>query len=142
MKSYTYKKQVLIGDTNLLQNMYFANFFKLQGEVRELFLKDCVDGSLKMLEEGLILITKNANMEYVKDFYLYDTIRVELTIPQIGSASCELNFSFYNDETNEVHAKGNQTIVFADKNHKITRIPPTFKNTLHNYNGAESAILS
>ncbi len=42
-KTYEYRTTVTIGDTNLLQNMYFTNVFKLQGIFRELWVRDCVE---------------------------------------------------------------------------------------------------
>ena len=67
-KSFEYRTTVTIGDTNLFQNMYFANYFKVQGRVRELWVHECVPNAVKHLSEGLILITKSAHCDYKKDF--------------------------------------------------------------------------
>ena len=123
---FIYYTNVTIGDTNLLKNMYFVNFFKIQGIVRELWVKDAVKDATESMNNGLILITKSASCNYYKDFYLYDNIRVEMQIKNIGKASGELVFYFYNSKSGELHAEGNQQIVFAGPGHKICRIPNNF----------------
>jgi acyl-CoA thioesterase FadM len=68
-KTYEYRTTVTIGDTNLLQHMYFVHFFTLQGITRDLWVKEVVDGGLDSIKNGLVLITKNAQCEYKKDFF-------------------------------------------------------------------------
>jgi len=126
-KDYEFRTTVTIGDTNLLQNMYFLNFFKLQGIVREMWVKEKVQNGIESLMNGCILITKSAQCDFIKDFYLYDKILIKMQVRNIRQASAELVFKFYNEATMELHAQGTNHIVFADQNHKISRIPENFK---------------
>ena len=71
---FNYKTVVTIGDTNILGNMYSSNHFKLQGATRELWLSKCVNQAEQHLSEGLMLITKSAHCDYLKDYYLHDEI--------------------------------------------------------------------
>ena len=50
-KIYEYRTTVTIGDTNLLQHMYFVQFFTLQGITRDLWVKECVQGGLDSHQE-------------------------------------------------------------------------------------------
>ena len=136
-KSYEYRTTVTIGDTNLLQHMYFVHFFTLQGITRDLWVKECVPGGLESLRDGLVLITKNAMCEYKKDFYLYDRVLVQMQIQNLRGASTELVFRFYNEETMELHAEGTNEIVFANSSHRICRIPPNFRNAGIEYSADE-----
>lgn len=52
MNSFEYKSTVTIGDTNVMKNMYFLNFFKLQGIARELWVKSAVDGGGRRFSTG------------------------------------------------------------------------------------------
>lgn len=133
-KKFIYHTIVTIGDTNILQNMYFANFFKIQGIVRELWVKEAVEGAMESMNDGIILITRSASCKYYKDFYLYDNIRVEMRVKNLGKASGELVFYFYNSENGELHAEGHQQIVFAGPDHKICRIPNNFLEAAMKYN--------
>lgn len=132
-KIFEYKTTVTIGDTNVLQNMYFLNFFKLQGIARELWVKKHVKNGFTDLKNGLQLITKDARCNFNKDFYLYDDITVKLNFTKIGKTNTRLNFQFYNTKTKELHAAGSQTIVFADVQHKVIKIPDNWKAAINNY---------
>ena len=127
-KRYVYRSTVTIGDTNLLQNMYFANHFKLTGAARELWVREHVPGALEAMRKGLVLITREAGCLYHKDFYLYDQIRLELWFENARNASIDIRFDFYHEETNELHAEAKQTIVFAGPDHKVCRIPEPFRS--------------
>ena len=136
-KIYEYRMTVTIGDTNLLQHMYFAQFFTLQGITRDLWLKDAVQGGVDSIKNGLALITKNAQCEYKKDFYLYDKVLVCMQIRNMRGASVELVFKFYNEDTMELHAEGTNEIVFANSSRRICRIPENFRNAGKEYSADE-----
>jgi acyl-CoA thioesterase FadM len=136
-KIYEYRMTVTIGDTNLLQHMYFAQFFTLQGITRDLWLKEAVQGGVDSIKNGLALITKNAQCEYKKDFYLYDKVLVCMQIRNMRGASVELVFKFYNEDTMELHAEGTNEIVFANSSGRICRIPENFRNAGKEYSADE-----
>jgi acyl-CoA thioesterase FadM len=123
---YTHHSVVTIGDTNLLQNMYFANYFKLAGTARELWLRQHVPEVQAFLSQGLVLITKNASCEFFHDFYLFDSVRLELWFEALKRSSIEVHFAFFHNETGKLHALGVQTIVIADATHKPCSIPQGF----------------
>lgn len=132
-KVYEYKTLVSIGDTNVMRNMYFLNFFKLQGIVRELWVKDCVEGGFQDLANGLLLITKDAQCDFQKDFYLYDEIAVRYYFSEIGRTYAVLNFDYFNVKNEVLHARGKQTIVFADENHRVSKIPLNWREAISDY---------
>ena len=82
-KIYEYRTTVTIGDTNLLQHMYFVQFFTLQGVTRDLWVKEVVSGGLESIRNGLVLITRSAQCEYKKDFFLYDKVLIRMQIRNI-----------------------------------------------------------
>jgi acyl-CoA thioesterase FadM len=110
--------------------MYFANHFKLAGIARELWVRDHVLGALDAMRHGLVLITREARCLYHKDFFLYDPIRLELWFENSRNASVDIHFAFYHDGTNELHAEGRQTIVFAGPDHKVCRMPDIFRSVI------------
>ena len=136
-KIYEYRTTVTIGDTNLLQHMYFVQFFTLQGITRDLWVQECVPGGIESIRDGLVLITKNAQCEYKKDFYLYDRVLVHMQIQNMRGASTEIVFKFYNEATMELHAEGTNEIVFANSSHRVCRIPENFRNAGKEYSADE-----
>ncbi|HFD32237.1 MAG TPA: acyl-CoA thioesterase [Gammaproteobacteria bacterium] len=132
-KIFEYKSTVTIGDTNALQNMYFLNFFKLQGIVRELWVKKHVKNGFQDLASGMVLITKDARCNFIKDFFLFDEMIVKLNFTKIGKTNTRLNFEFFHAKTKELHARGSQTIVFADHQHKVIKIPDNWELAIKQY---------
>ena len=130
---YKYNSVVTIGDTDYTQTMFFFNFFKLQGICRELWVKDCVENGLADLRNSLVLITRDANCQFFKAFYLDNIIEVNLQFISRQRTNTKLRFRFYNLETHELHAEGIQTIVFVNSENKPIRIPENWKNAITKY---------
>lgn len=130
---FEYRSTVTVGDTNVLGNMYFANYFKLQGAAREMWFHERIDPGFSCFADGLIVVTSSADCDYFKDFYLTNRILIQLQVESIGKASVELLFSFFSEDTLELHAVGRQKLVFADQSHRICRIPAPFKAEAEKY---------
>jgi enediyne core biosynthesis thioesterase len=124
--TFDYKKLVTIGDTNAMQNVYFAEYFQLQGLVREHWLHECVPNSVQHLSSGLILSTKSAHCEFRKPFYVFDTILCRMHIEDLGSVSAKLVFEYYDEESASLNAFGWQRVVFKDARRKTCRMPEDF----------------
>jgi len=127
MSKFIHKSVVTIGDTNCFGNVYFLNCLKLSGAVRELWVGSCVKNAAGHLAGGLLLATRNVSCDFIKDYFLFDPIRCEMNVRTIKHASAELEFRFYHDQTNELHAQARHTIVFADRSHKICPILEDFR---------------
>jgi len=127
---FDFEKVVTIGDTNAMQNLYFSEYFKIQGTVRELWVKDHVPNYQKYFKEGLLLSTKYAHCDYIKPFFLYDILICRMYIIKIGLVRAKIGFDFINKATNELSATGYQLIVFKDHNRKTCAMPDGFKEAL------------
>jgi acyl-CoA thioesterase FadM len=125
--TYNYETLVTIGATNAMQNVYFAEYFKLQGTVREMWVNGSVSNALQYFKGGLILSTKSAHCEYRKPFFVFDTILCCMHIEDLSRVSARLVFDFYNKKTMSLHAFGWQQVVFKDGNRKTCRMPDEFQ---------------
>jgi len=133
MKTYDYESTVTMGDTNAMGNLYFLNYFKLQGHVRELWLKHNVENYTKHIEQDLLLSTKSAHCDYKIPFFLYDELVIKLYFSELQRVSVKLNFDFYHKEKTPVCAWGWQLVVFKDKNRKTCRMPSDFTEAFSKY---------
>lgn len=124
---YTHEKLITIGNTNAMQNLYFAEYFTLQGSVREMWLHDCVPNALQYFADGLILSTKSAHCDYKKPLFVFDTVLCCMHIEDLGRVSAKLVFDFYDGKTRELKATGWQQVVFKDSNRKTCRMPEEFR---------------
>jgi len=125
--TFDYRTVVTLGKTNATTNVYFVEYFALQGVVRELWVKECVPNALNHFANGLILSTKNAHCDFKKPFFMFDTILCRMHIEDLQRVSAKLVFDFYKAEDMQLHATGSQVIVFKDKNRKTCRMPEEFK---------------
>lgn len=122
-KEFLFKKTVYLNDTNMMGNTYFARYFDWQGSTREDFFKFLMPNYEAFLQAGIKLITLEAQMKYLYESVLYDDILIKLRLGTITPASVELFFSFLNQRSGKVLAKGSQKIAFADKTGKFMLVP-------------------
>jgi enediyne biosynthesis thioesterase len=138
-KVYEYRATVTIGDTNLLQNMYFLNFFKLQGICRELWVRDCVQDAMSTFAGGLVLVTKSASCEFMRDFNLFDRIVVQMQFVKMAHTYSDVRFRFLEEQSMELRAEGMQRLLCAGPDHRPCAIPDNFKKAALEYFDDDSA---
>lgn len=131
-KPYVYKTTITFGDTDCFRSVYFLNYLKIAGVVRELWVRDCVPNFGQHLEKGLLLITRNVSCDFIKPLFVFDVIRCEMTVERLRITSAELVFHFYKDSTNELHAVGRHKIVLADDSQKLCPMPKDFHEAAKN----------
>lgn len=122
-RPYVYKTTITFGDTDLFRSVYFLNYLKIAGTVRELWVRDCVPNFNQHFDNGLLLITRNVSCDYIKPLFVFDTIRCEMTVERLRITSAELVFSFFKDGTDDLHAIGRHKIVLADRSQKLCPMP-------------------
>jgi acyl-CoA thioesterase FadM len=126
--TFDYRMVVTLGKTNATTNVYFVEYFAIQGVVRELWVKHCVPNAQNHFAKGLILSTKSARCDFKKPFFLFDTILCRMHVEDLQRVSAKLVFDFYREDGDvEPHATGSQIIVFKDMNRKTCRMPDDFK---------------
>jgi acyl-CoA thioesterase FadM len=116
-----------LGKTNATANVYFVEYFSLQGMVRELWVKQCVPNAMRHFASGLTLSTKAAHCEFRKPFFLFDTMLCRMHIEKLQRVSARLVFNYYNEKDMQLCAFGWQTIVFKDQHRKTCRMPDDFR---------------
>lgn len=125
--SFDYTTTATIGDTDVMQGVYFAHFFKIQGTVRELWVRQAVRDSEQLLRDGLLILTRHASCDYHRHFRLFDPIACRMQIRNLRPASAELVFRFHHGVTGALHAEGLQQVAFAEASGRICRMPDEFR---------------
>lgn len=126
-KKFIYKTKAYLGDVNLFGTVYFARYFDWQGEAREDFFQ-LVPGHERLMTSGLVLVTKNASIEYKQSVRLFDEVILEVTTNNVKKLSFELVFRYYikrlldDPKTKGLAAVGREKICFV-KNSEITGEP-------------------
>lgn len=110
-RPYYYTHQVLLEETNLVGNVYFANYVRWQGHCREQFLLDHAASLVRDLQSGeLALVTVNCHVEFIGECFAGDAVTVAMTELDgaLGGNRVSLRFSYERD--NQVVATGSQTV--------------------------------
>jgi len=99
MKNYEYKYLVSFEDTNLVGNVYFANFLSWQGKCREFFIKDNAPDLLEKIEKNeLALITLNCSCQFLSELKAFDEVLVLMSLSEIQSNKIKMLFEYYKIE--------------------------------------------
>jgi acyl-CoA thioesterase FadM len=85
------------------------------------------------LVSGLGLMTARAACDYKKCFLLFDPVRIEMSFQQLRKASVGINFRFFHDMTNDLHATAEHKIVFVDRASRICAVPDDFRRAIEGH---------
>ena len=120
-----FKHSLIVGfeETNLVGNVYFANYTKWQGKVREAFLHQNAmkitntQGQLepitKLLSDGrLALVTCSTECKFFRELLAFDEVSMHLTLDRIQDHRVLMNFNYYRvtADGEELVAEGKQEI--------------------------------
>ncbi|HBE18831.1 MAG TPA: 4-hydroxybenzoyl-CoA thioesterase [Cyanobacteria bacterium UBA11149] len=110
MKAYEYHHIVSFEETNLVGNVYFANYILWQGKCREMFLRDYVPEIIKELSEGLALVTVKVSCEYFYELYAFNKLTIRMRLESLSQNRVTMLFEYWRitEEGEELVAKGEQ----------------------------------
>ncbi|BCU14460.1 MULTISPECIES: acyl-CoA thioesterase [Microcystis] len=138
MKAYEYHHIVSFQETNLVGNVYYANYVQWQGRCREMFLKDNAPDIITELCQGLALVTVRVSCEYLSELFAFDHVIIRMRLGEIKQNRITMLFEYWRvtDEGEELVAKGEQQTACMRREDGETRptpIPAQLKLALENY---------
>jgi enediyne biosynthesis thioesterase len=93
-RTYDYRRVVTFQDTNLVGNVYFANFIAWQGACREHFLRDRAPGVLQQLGSELSLVTVSCQCEYLAELFAFDEVIIKMSLVEALHNRLDLRFDY------------------------------------------------
>lgn len=109
------EKTVLLRDTNLMGNTYFANYIMWQGEAREAILMTHPNFPEEMQKNKHIkMITHSVYHRFVQETTFCDVVQIKMTTREIKHCSLVLVFRYYNKRAGAFLGEGWQRLTFAD----------------------------
>lgn len=110
MKAYEYHHIVSFEETNLVGNVYYANYILWQGRCREMFLRDHSPGIIKELSQGLALVTVRVSCEYFSELYAFDQVTIRMCLSSFTQNRITMLFEYWRitADGEELIAKGEQ----------------------------------
>lgn len=103
---YEYRFITTFEETNVVGNIYFANFALWQGKCREMFLYEYCPGIIDEIKSGLALITLDLSIQYVSQLFAFDKVVIRMSLDAQSVSRLLMGFKYYKEEEN-----GSLTIV-------------------------------
>ena len=138
MLAYEYNHVVGFEETNLVGNVYYANYVRWQGRCREFFLRDHAPTVLQELSQGLALVTTRVNCEFLSELFALDEIVIRMRLGAQVQNRVTMLFEYWRRSSSgeELVARGEQQIACMRRTGESlgpTPIPPALRDALHAY---------
>jgi len=107
---YEYRFIATFEETNLVGNIYFANYALWQGKCREMFIYEYCPDVVKEINNGLGLITLDLSLQYVSQLFAFDTVVMRMSLEAQSESRLLMNFEYYREEAGKLTlvCKGHQ----------------------------------
>lgn len=142
-KEFTYKHTVYLNETNSMGGVvYFSNFVKWQGMVREEFFMRAFPAwkdVMKLVMAGSAnMITVEEHSRFIRHAFFGDTVIIKLQTANLKKCSFDLIFKIYRNTENELIYEGWQRLTFDDYKGNFIPIPEPFRVTILEYQVSEA----
>lgn len=127
-RKFTHRIVVTIGDTNMERNVYWVNYCKWFGQVRELFLMSLMPAGEHIREflesRRVSMATCDVSVKFLRPAFFGDGIVAELWTERVRRCSLELVIEFRDEKSGEALATGRQKVAFLDADTQKVRAMP------------------
>ncbi len=141
-KYFEYRLQVSFEETNVVGNVYFANYFVWQGKCREAFLATYAPQVLLDFAEGHGLITKESACDFLEESFAFDHVVIRMYLMKLNRTSITMTFEYYRQEPNHavLLARGKQTTFWSSPGQKIAMLPEYLYDAVKVFSEPEGAV--
>ena len=129
-RAFRHDHLVTFGDTNVVGNVYFAEYFRWQGEIRERRLAQYYPEFVHDLERGFGLITEHADIDFVAEARIFDTVTIELTVVSLTRTRIEFKFEFFLKRDNSKLCSGSQSVVWINSQKRPAVMPEALYSSI------------
>lgn len=107
---YEYTFIATFEETNVVGNVYFANYVLWQGKCREMFLYEYCPEIVEEISNGLYLITLDLSAQYISQLHAFDKVVMQMSLEAQGESRLLMNFDYFHDkgDTRILVCKGHQ----------------------------------
>jgi enediyne biosynthesis thioesterase len=112
MSYYELRHVVGFEETNLVGNVYYANYIRWQGRCREMFLKDAAPEIVAELSEGLALVTVRCACDYFAELFALDEVAIRMHLASVAQNRVTMLFEYFKvtGDSEDLVARGEQQI--------------------------------
>lgn len=129
---YEYRHMVGFEETNLVGNVYYANYVRWQGQCREMFLLEHAPSILDELRGSLRLYTLSADCEFLGELSPFDRLSVRMQVSDLTQTQIGFTFDYLRgwSGTGDLVARGRQRVAcLLEANDRMTptRVPEALR---------------
>ena len=129
MKTFTFKLKVYYEDTDAGGVVYYANYLKFIERARSEALESLGFTNKKLRDEnGIYIIVKSCNINYIKSAFLEDILEIKSTIKEITKTSFFMTQKVFKGSEQMTEAEIH--LVIIDKKAKPVKIPESLNDEL------------
>lgn len=126
MKYFEYRLAVSFSDTNVVGNVYFANYFIWQGKCREEFLRMYAPGVLQDFRSGCGMVTQECSCVFHHETFAFEEIVIRMRLDRLTWMAVTMGFEYFRLEPPGLPmlvAEGRQTAAWVNAQHKLAMFP-------------------
>lgn len=99
--AYEYKHIVGFEETNLVGNVYYANYILWQGRTREMFLFEHAPDVIEQISSGLALVTVNVSCQYLAELFAFDQVIIAMQLKAMVQNRITMTFEYWRSTERE-----------------------------------------
>ena len=124
---------VTFAETNVAGNVYFAHYFRWQGECREALMAEGYPEFEDDLQRGFNLVTEFAYMDFLDEARLFDRVLVRMTVSSLSRTRVEFEFEFIGERENSLLARGKQAVIWTNRQRRPALMPDKLYDNIVSY---------
>lgn len=112
MRGFEIRHVVSFEDTNVVGNVYYANFVRWQGRCREMFMQQYAPELITRLGADLTVVTLRCSCEYLAEVFAFDEVVVRMHLTTFTQSRMTIGFEYWRaaDGREQLVARGDQEI--------------------------------
>jgi enediyne core biosynthesis thioesterase len=142
MRHFEYRLSLGLQETNVVGNVYFANYFLWQGKCREEFLRRHAPQVLEEFKAGFGMITRECSCVFHQEAFAFQEIVIQMGLERLTRTGMSMTFDYYRQETDGSLtrlAQGRQEAIWVSPEHRVALLPPYLYDAIAQYARAEPA---
>jgi enediyne core biosynthesis thioesterase len=123
---YEYRFKTTFEETNVVGNIYFANYALWQGKCREMFLYDYCRDILQDINDGLALITTDLSLQFISQLFAFDEVVIRMTLGAHSQSRLMMEFEYFREHEDQLTlvCRGHQaTVAMRKSGDRMVAVP-------------------
>jgi len=157
MRYFDYRFSLGFQETNVVGNVYFANYFLWQGKCREDFLRRYAPEVLGDFKAGYGLITQECSCVFREEAFAFQNILIRMGLERLSRTGMSMSFDYYREEVPAgsedlradavtsssrltLLAQGRQAALWVSPEHRVALLPQYLYRAIQDFVTAEPAL--